>query len=68
MENMYNVSSSPHIKDNSSTRGIMADVCIAMIPAAAFGVYQFGLNALLVILTTVVACVLSEYFYEKLMP
>lgn len=67
MENMYNVSSSPHIKDNSSTRGIMADVCIAMIPAAAFGVYQFGLNALLVILTTVVACVLSEYFYEKLM-
>lgn len=67
MENMYNVSSSPHIKDNSSTRGIMVDVCIAMIPAAAFGIYQFGINALLVILSTVAACVLSEYLYEKLL-
>ena len=61
MENMYNVSSSPHIKDNSSTRGIMADVCIAMIPAAAFGVYQFGLNALLGFFTTVGECVGSDY-------
>lgn len=67
MSNLYNVSASPHIKDNSSTRGIMADVCIAMLPAAAFGVYQFGINALLVIISTVAACVLSEYFYEKLM-
>jgi len=45
----------------------MYDVAIAMIPAAAFGVFQFGLSALLVIIATVASCVLSEYVYEKLM-
>ena len=29
--------------------------------------WQFGLNALLVLIATVVSCVLSEYAYEKLM-
>ena len=45
----------------------MYDVAIAMIPAAAFGVFQFGLHALLVIIATVASCVLSEYVYEKIM-
>ena len=50
-----------------TTNNIMYDVLIAMIPAAAFGVYQFGLNSLLVIILTMAACVLSEYIYEKAM-
>lgn len=65
MENMYNVSASPHIKDNSSVRGIMADVAIAMYPALLFGAFIFGYRALLVTVVTVAACVLTEYFYEK---
>lgn len=65
MENQFHVSSSPHVRDNSSTASIMRDVVIAMVPTAAFGCYQFGLNALLVILFTVAACVLAEYLYEK---
>lgn len=45
----------------------MLDVAIAMIPATAYGVYQFGIKAALVILVTVLSCVLSEYVYETLM-
>lgn len=41
------------------------DVAIAMLPATAFGVFQFGLHALLVIIATVFACVVSEYVFEK---
>lgn len=67
MSDMYNVSSSPHIRSSVTTRDIMLDVIIAMIPACILGVYNFGLRALLVILATVVSCMLTEYVYEKLM-
>ena len=42
------------------------DVAIAMLPATAFGVFQFGLHALLVLIVTIAACVLSEYVFEKI--
>ena len=45
----------------------MRDVVIALLPAAVFGVVHFGVNALLVLLVTVAACVATEYIYEKLM-
>ncbi len=67
MSKLWNVSSNPHVRDNSSTQSIMLDVFMAMIPAAAYGCYQFGFNALFVIIATVATCVLSEYIYEKLM-
>lgn len=65
MAKLLNVSSSPHVRSKDTTQSIMTDVAIAMIPAAAFGVYQFGFHALLVLLVTVAACVASEYVYEK---
>ncbi|MCD8082108.1 MAG: RnfABCDGE type electron transport complex subunit D [Clostridiales bacterium] len=65
MENLFKVSSSPHVRSNDSTQEIMMDVAIAMLPATVFGVYQFGMRALLVLIVTVAACVLSEYVYEK---
>lgn len=67
MSKLWNVSSSPHVRSNTTTGGIMYDVAIAMIPAAAYGVYQFGAKALLILLVTVAACVLSEYVFESLM-
>jgi electron transport complex protein RnfD len=67
LEKSLLVSSSPHLRDGASTRRIMADVIIALIPASAFGVYFFGARVLLVILTSVLACVLSEYAARKLM-
>ncbi len=67
MSRLLNVSSSPHVRDTVTTNSIMYDVLIAMLPAAAFGVFQFGLHALLVILITMAACALSEYIYEYAM-
>ena len=67
MTKLLNVSSSPHVRSHETTHSIMLDVAIAMLPATAFGVYHFGMHALLVLIVTVAACVLSEYVYEKLM-
>lgn len=67
MSDLLNVSASPHVRSKDSTKTIMRDVAIAMIPTTVFGVYNFGLNALLVVLTCIAACVLSEYIYEKAM-
>lgn len=61
---MFNVSVSPHIRDKSSTRKIMIDVCIALVPTLAFGVWHFGLNALFVIISSVLSCVVSEAVFE----
>jgi len=65
MSKLLNVSSSPHVRSEVNTQSIMLDVIIAMLPATAYGVYQFGLHALLVIVATVVACAVSEYLFEK---
>ncbi|WP_432626822.1 RnfABCDGE type electron transport complex subunit D [Brotaphodocola sp.] len=65
MSKLFNVSSSPHVRSSETTRSIMMDVAIAMLPATAYGVFQFGLHALLVLIVTIAACVLSEYVYEK---
>ena len=61
---MFHVSVSPHIRDKSSTRKIMIDVCIALVPTLAFGVWHFGINALFVILSSVLSCVVSEAVFE----
>lgn len=65
MSRLLNVSSSPHVRDTVTTKSIMYDVLIAMLPAAAFGVYQFGFHALLILVETMAVCVISEYVYEK---
>ena len=67
MEKLLNVSSSPHVRDRSSTTRIMLDVCIALLPACVFGVINFGIRALLVLVVAVVTCILSEFAYEKIM-
>lgn len=64
---LINVSSSPHVRDNSSTGRIMLDVCIALMPACIFGIYNFGARALAVLIVSVAVCVLSEYLYELFM-
>ena len=64
---LLNVSISPHIRSNNSTRKIMLDVIIALMPALIIGVIVFGWRALMIILLSVATCVLSEYAYEKLL-
>lgn len=67
MSNLLNVSASPHVRSKVTTKVIMRDVAIALLPAAAFGVFNFGVKALITILTCIAASVLSEYIYEKLL-
>lgn len=63
---MYNVSVSPHVRSQNTTKSVMRDVAIALLPVLAFGVYQFGLRALMVIAICIVTCVLSELIFELL--
>lgn len=67
MSDLMKVSSNPHIRSKATTGSIMGAVVIALLPAAFFGVYNFGLHALLLILVTVASAVLTEYIYELLM-
>ena len=60
-------SSSPHIRTREAAYAIMVDVMIALLPALAFAVYNFGLRALTVTLVSVVACLFWEWGYCKLM-
>ena len=61
---MYNVSVSPHVRDKSSTKSIMRDVAIALVPTLGFGVYQFGCRALMLIIVSAVSCMAFEALYE----
>ncbi len=63
----YIMSPSPHVRSSESTARIMRDVIIALLPATAFGVYIFGLNALWVVLSSVAAAMLTEALLQKLM-
>ncbi len=67
MEQKLHVSSNPHVRDNMTTGRIMQLVAIALLPASLFGIWNFGFRALLIILVSVVASVLSEWLYDRLM-
>ena len=72
MSNLLNISSSPHVRDKSSTKSIMWDVFLALMPAAIFGIYNFSvkprdINAILLIVVCIATCVLTEYIWQKAM-
>lgn len=67
LSELLNVSASPHVRSKDSTKTIMRDVAIALVPAAGFGVYNFGVKALLILLASIASCMLTEYIYEMLM-
>lgn len=62
----FKMTASPHMHGDQSTRSIMLDVIIALLPLIGWGVYAFGSRALLVVCVSVLSCVLSEYIYRKL--
>lgn len=67
VSDLLKVSSNPHIRSKDTTSRIMLYVIISLLPAAGFGVYNFGLHALAVIIVTIASTVLTEYIYEKCM-
>ncbi len=63
----YIMSSSPHVKAKHSTSSIMIDVCIALIPATIMAIVFFGLNAVSMIVLSIIGCLLGEFIYKKIM-
>lgn len=61
------VSSNPHDRSRVTTNQIMLMVVIALLPATVFGIFNFGLNAFLLTVISIVTCVLTEGIYEILM-
>ncbi len=66
MSEKYQVSSSPHVRAKDSTSNVMLYVIIALLPAALFGIYNFGYKALILILVTIAACVASEWVFDRI--
>lgn len=64
---MLQVSSSPHIRDSVTTRRLMLDVVIALIPAILASTWIFGWRVLLVTALTTGTAVLFEYLSRKVM-
>ena len=63
--NLLNISGSPHVHSDESTKKIMWRVNLALVPALLCAIAYFGLNALLVSLVSVAACVLFQWLIEK---
>ena len=61
------VSSNPHVRDAMTTSKIMQLVTIALLPAAAVGIWNFGLRALLVVAISVASSVVFEWLYDHFM-
>jgi len=59
------VSASPHVVTDKTTRRIMYDVIIALLPALAVAIYIFGLPVVYLTLVAVVSCVGFEYLIQK---
>lgn len=64
MDNLLNLSASPHIHSGRSTSAIMRDVLIALLPTTVAGTIIFGLRSLLVVAVCVICCVLLEALYN----
>ncbi|MCI9122540.1 MAG: RnfABCDGE type electron transport complex subunit D [Eubacterium sp.] len=66
MSDRLKVSSSPHVRSKDTTDKIMLYVVLALLPTSLFGVYNFGIRALLLIIVTILSCMASEWVFEKI--
>ena len=59
------VSPSPHLHTKTSTKSLMRDVVIALMPAVIVSVLFYGWSALLVLSTSIASCLLVELFITR---
>ena len=60
------ITSSPHIKSKEDSKSIMLDVLLALIPSLAVSTYVFGLRAILMTAVSIIACMVFEAIYDKI--
>lgn len=59
------ISASPHVHSERTSKKIMYDVVIALIPAFLVSLYVFGINAFIVTAVAVISCLAFEYLIQK---
>ncbi len=59
------ISASPHVHSDKTSKKLMYNVLIALIPAFLVSLYVFGIGALIVTAVAVISCVLFEYLIQK---
>ncbi len=64
-EQLFTISSSPHVRAEDTIPKIMYTVFLALVPAALFAVYNFGLQAMIIILLCIASCMLFEWAFQK---
>ncbi len=64
---LLTVSSSPHFHGGDSTRGVMIDVLLALLPAGVMSVVLFGPRSLLLIAVSVLSCLFFEAVTRRLL-
>lgn len=65
-EKLLAVTSSPHLRSDETVSGIMSGVIIAMTPIMLASVYFFKLQAVNLILVSVISCLLTEIIIQKI--
>lgn len=66
MQRKLIISSSPHLRNTAvTTRSIMGDVCIALLPTLAVSCWFFGLRSLILCLVAVGSAVLAEFVWQR---
>ena len=60
------LSTAPHVHNPVTTQRLMLYVLIALLPTAAFGVYAFGVPALIILLVSMASVVLAEFLWQKI--
>lgn len=63
----FRLSYSPHIHTGTKTSEVMGGVVLALLPAVAAGIYYFRLDAVFLLLTTVLASLISEALMQKIL-
>ena len=64
MSDLFNVTSPPHVRAKDKTNKIMLYVIIALLPATVFGIYNFGISALIIVAAAIISAVVSEYIFN----
>ncbi len=67
VKGILRISNAPHLKSKSSVPQIMWMVVLALMPAAGYSVYVFGINALIVMVSSVFAAVAAEALFQFMM-
>ncbi len=60
------IRTSPYIRKAPTVSQIMRNVVYALLPLAAYSIYQFGISALVLMLATILSCLATEALFNKL--